>query len=294
VGELRSGGRGCRRGPPCASCPQRAALADRLATLAENAGDARAAIEARLEAWASGASLDRMLAVVHATRQAGLEAEAVASLAERADEAGVAPASRAALFLLAGRLESAVAAGTEATPTLRGGWMPGGADTVLVPALLLAGVDATRHEAFPRLVLADLLCRTDDVVGRDDLRRRTYDPDAPPLPAHNLNLGELLIDALGRLDLHAEDRRALFEKAERLATDAVATIVEAKSRRRYRDAAAFAIAHAEAIAALHGPAAGDRAAAEADARYPRHSAYRSELADARRRSPILSTPTRRR
>lgn len=107
-------------------------------------------------------------------------------------------------------------------------------------------------------------------------------------------MGALLIEALGRIDLPAERRGPIFEKAAQLAADSVATIVEAKSRHHYRDAAAMAIAHAEAVALFMDRAAGDRAATDADARYPRHSAYRSELAEARLRSPVLSAPSPRR
>ena len=110
-----------------------------------------------MEAWVSGPSLDRMLAVVHAARQAGYEREAVASLGDRAEEAEVGPPMRVVLLLLAGRLESAMAVGAKASYTARGGWIAAGATAVVVPALLTAAVDGTRHQDFARLVLADLL-----------------------------------------------------------------------------------------------------------------------------------------
>lgn len=58
--------------------------------------------------------------------------------------------------------------------------MPGNPAAVLVPALLVVGVDATRHDGFHGLVLADLLRRSDHVVGRGDLARPIPDPNTPP------------------------------------------------------------------------------------------------------------------
>lgn len=78
-----------------------------------------------------------------------------------------------------------------------------------------------------------------------------------------------------------------------MAANAVAGIVEAKERRRYAQAASLAIAHAEAVAIVAGRAAGDAAADQAQARYPRHVAYRSELHSARDRSPFLTSIRRR-
>ena len=62
--------------------------------------------------------------------------------------------------------------------------------------------------------------------------------------------------------------------------------------RSYTQAAALAVAHAEAIAITEGRAAGDAAADAAQSSYPRHTAYRSELVTTRTRSPFLSSPGR--
>jgi len=77
-----------------------------------------------------------------------------------------------------------------------------------------------------------------------------------------------------------------------LAADAVASIVGNKDRRRYSQAAALAVAHAEAIAITKGRAAGDAVAEAAQSRFPRHTAYRSELTSTRARSPFLTSPGR--
>ena len=72
----------------------------------------------------------------------------------------------------------------------------------------------------------------------------------------------------------------------------MASIVGNKDRRRYSQAAALAVAHAEAIAITKGRAAGDAVAEAAQSRYPRHTAYRSELTSTRVRSPFLTSPGR--
>lgn len=273
---------------------QRAAIAERLATLADNAGDKKAALEAWLEAWRSAPSLDRLLALMHLTRRAGAAAEIVNTLAADARVQDAAPAVRVALLVLTGDLDSAVAMpeANRRAPVARQDRDE--ADAVVVPALLIAGADATRDRRFPGTVLAGLLESADDVVARADRFSFSDDADRPPLPAHDLTLGGLLIEALDGLTLDAHRRRSLLDAGSTAAADAVARIVEAKARRRYTAAARYAIAHADAVALAHGHAAGDGVADDAHARYPRHTAYRSELATTRARSPLLSPPPRRR
>jgi hypothetical protein len=173
---------------------------------------------------------------------------------------------------------------------------------VLIPILLAAGVDATRHQGFAGSVLAEQLEATEALVGRTQhssfSRYRLDEDDDPngetgPGPA-DATLADLLIEALNGLTIPVGKRRSYLETGATLAADAVKHIVENKNRRRYPQAAALAVGHAEAIAIAHGRAAGDAAAETAQSRYPRHVAYRSELISARTRSPLLTSAAHRR
>jgi hypothetical protein len=58
---------------------ERAALAERMAVMAEGAGRLEDAVAARLEAWDSGPSLDRLLRVEAAARRASVEEATLAA-----------------------------------------------------------------------------------------------------------------------------------------------------------------------------------------------------------------------
>lgn len=112
--------------------------------------------------------------------------------------------------------------------------------------------------------------------------------DAGQKPA----LGDLLAKTLDDMTIPTAKRLRYLGAGTTLAADAVASIVGNKDRRRYSQAAALAVAHAEAIAITKGRAAGDAVAEAAQSRFPRHTAYRSELTSTRARSPFLTSPGR--
>jgi len=277
--------------------PQRAVLAERKAVLAANAGDDEGALEGWLEAWRSAPTRDRLLCTLHASRQNQTDAHTVAVLADESD--GLPDATRAVLLSLAGEFDAAlkVASAKPANPSRRG-WAPAGTDAapVAVPVALGAGADAANAERFADTVLAGLLGGVDRVLGLGDWHRDLggHERDSPPLPSHGLTLAELLTDELRQHELPDGARRKLLNQGTRLASSAIDLIVGPKDRRRYNVAATYAIAVAEATALTAGSEAGDSAADRFAAQYPRHTAYRHELDEARRRSPLLSNPPRRR
>jgi hypothetical protein len=210
------------------------------------------------------------------------------------------------LLVLAGRLDTVMKEIRERlAPTvnspLRDADASPAAET-LIPSLLTAGVDATSRERFADSVIAELLKGADAQIDRGRFRspftyRFDEDDHAAELARDaggDLELGDALAQALGRVVIPTSKRRRYLEAGTELTADAVARIVENKSRWRYPQAAAFAVAQAEAIAISKGQAAGDAAADNAQSRYPRHVAYRSELMSARKRSPFLTSPDRAR
>ncbi|HVA44223.1 MAG TPA: hypothetical protein VNF50_12135 [Acidimicrobiales bacterium] len=275
--------------------PERAGLADRLAILADNAGETTQAASARVKAWLSAPSLERLLAAVDAGRRAGTgKATLRAMLPVRGGALG--PVDRAVLQVLAGRLDDVATRRRSAEPTGRP--RPGtGWEFIAVPALLVAGSDATRHDAFRGSVLEDLLSSAERVLWSPHYGLDTWagdTEDETPRPDHGLELGDLLVEALAALRAAASRRRRFLDSGKRIVDAAVAGIVGQSLRRSYGQAAVLAVAHAEAVAMRDGVPAGDRVADAAEARYPRHSAYRREFNAARARSPLLtSRPVRR-
>jgi hypothetical protein len=173
---------------------------------------------------------------------------------------------------------------------------------VLIPILLAAGVDATRHDGFPGSVMARQLEATEALVDRTQYSafvRYRFDEhddqnDETQSARADLALADLLVVALNRMTIPTGKRWSYLDAGATLAADAVKRIVENKDRRRYSQAASIAVAHAEAVAIAQGRAAGDAAAEAAQSRYPRHVAYRSELMSARTSSSFLTSAARRR
>jgi hypothetical protein len=283
---------------------ERAALAERMAVMAEGAGRIEDAVGARVEAWDSGPSLDRLLRVVGSARLAGVEEATITALAKSRPRAGVAAPLRVVLLVLGGRLDVAVKEVREGSARSVDRVVRAGdaslATEALIPILLAAGVDATRHDGFKGSVTARQLEAVEALVDRtqySSLVRYRFDEDDSQSdetrPARaDLELADLLVEALNRLTIPAGERRSYFDTGATLTADAVKHIVENKDRRRYSQAAALAIAHAEAVAIAQGQAAGDAAAEAAQSRYPRHVAYRSELMSARTSSSLLASAAR--
>ncbi len=284
---------------------ERAALAERMAVMAHSAGRFADTVTARVEAWNSVPSLERLLKVVEAARQAEVEEVTISTLAKGRGRSGIPAPLRVVLLVLGGRLETATKeVGREGfAPSVDKLHRVSGASLaaeVLIPILLTAGVDATRCDGFSGSVIVGLLNQAEALVDRarfrssfayripedDDISELTS--DAGQCPA----LGDLLVKTLDGMTIPTAKRLRYLKAGTTLAADAVASIVGNKDRRRYSQAAALAVAHAEAIAITKGRSAGDAVAQAAQSRYPRHTAYRSELTSARVRSPFLTSTGR--
>ncbi len=284
---------------------ERAALAERVAVMTHRAGRFADAVTARVEAWNSMPSLDRLLKVVEAARQADVEEVTISALAKSRAGSGIPPPLRVVLLVLGGRLDTAI------KEVSREGSVPNAdklhrasdaslAAEVLVPILLTAGADATRCDGFVESVIVGLLNHAEALVDRAHFRssfayRFPEDDETPELLSdadQEPALGDLLVKTLDGMTIPTAKRLRYLSAGTTLAADAVANIVGNKDRRRYSQAAALTVAHAEAIAITKGRAAGDVVAETAQSRYPRHTAYRSELRSTRARSPFLTSPGR--
>ena len=124
--------------------------------MAHHAGRFTDEVTARVKAWDSLPSLDRLLRVVEAARQADVEEATVSTLAKSRPRNGIPAPLRVVQLVLGGRLDTAM------KEVSREGLLPDAdklnratgaslAAEVLIPILLTAGVDATRCEGFPRI-----------------------------------------------------------------------------------------------------------------------------------------------
>ena len=268
---------------------ERAALADRLAILADNAGDLAEAVAARVEAWLSAPSLGRLLSAVDAGRRAGTETQTLSAMAPSRG-GSLESAARAVMQILTGRIDKV--AGTKPLPRRQdltgrfGRW-----EQIAAPALLIAGSDATRSGRFGGTMLEDLVRSAEDALWSPFSRTSLVGEDYEALfePSHDLELGQLLLEALDRAELTEHKRRQLLAEGRKLVEGYIAEIVGNKVRQAYRRAADLAVAEAEAIAIRDGDTAGQEVTDGAAARYPRHVAYQRELETARRRSPLVLT-----
>ncbi len=289
----------------------RAGIAERLARLAAAHGDDDDALEARRESWRSAPSTRRLLQLVDTATALGVVDHVLADEAGWADlaytdeERGTMRLANdrlaCELFLLAGRIDSAVAR-LSAAPAL--GWStrehPG---PILVPCLLVAatGIRERLHEqktllarAFDQID-ADGWVDTRDYheLARDDEIAeslfggglRAIDPGEP-------QLSRLLADAISEIHPSSAERTRWLT-AVRVAVDQrVSAVVEAKHRGAYQRVAQVAALYAEAIALIENEHAGANWLDGVRERYPRHTAFRAELDAAMRKSPLLPAPIR--
>jgi hypothetical protein len=172
---------------------ERAALAERMAVMAHRGGRFADVVTARVEAWDSAPSLDRLLKVLEAARQADVEEVTISALAKSRARSGIPAPLRVVLLVLGGRLETAI------KEVSREGLAPNAdklhlasgstlAAEVLIPILLTAGVDATRCDGFPESVIVGLLNHAEALVDRAHFRssfayRFPEDDDTPELPS---------------------------------------------------------------------------------------------------------------
>ena len=303
---------------------ERAALAERMAVMAHRAGRYTDAITAWVEAWDSAPSLSRLLKIVEEARRANVEEATITELAKRRPRADVPAPLRVVLLVLGGRLDTALKEQNRKGPAPTADQPLRSSDAslaaeVLIPILLAAGSDATHRDGFADSVIAGLLSAAQAQVDRSHFRRsfmyefdefdefdefagddgdNEFDgDDAPGLSrhvGHDLSLGDLLVTMLEEMAVPTAKRHLYLEAGATLAGDAVSRIVGNKDRRRYSQAAALAVAHAEAIAITKGEPDGDAAVEAAQSRYPRHTSYRAELRSTWMRSPFLTSPGRSR
>jgi hypothetical protein len=294
---------------------ERAALAERMAVMAHRAGRYTDAVTAWVEAWDSAPSLSRLLKIVEAARRANVEEATITELAKRRPRSGIPAPLRVALLVLGGRLDTALKEQNRKGPAQTADKSRRSSDgalaaEVLIPVLLAAGSDATHHDGFADSVMAGLLNAAEVHVDRSHFRAAfmyefdefdgddEFDEGDAPRLSHRvrreLELGDLLVTTLQDMAVPTAKRNLYLEAGAALVADAVSRIVGNKDRRRYSQAAALAVAHAEAIAIAQGEPDGDAAVEAAQSRYPRHTAYRAELRSTWTRSPFLTSPGRSR
>jgi hypothetical protein len=287
---------------------ERAALAERMAVMANCAGRYADTVTARVEAWDSAPSLSRLLKIVEAARRANVEEATITELAKRRPRSGIPAPLRVVLLVLGGRLDTALKEENRKGPAQTADKPQRSSDAslaaeVLIPILLAAGSDATHRDGFADSVIAGLLNAAQAQVDRSHFRASFMyefdrddefdEDDDPELSRHvdrELELGDLLVKMLQDMSVPAPKRHLYLDAGATLAADAVSRIVGNKERRRYSQAAALAVAHAEAIAITQGEPDGDAAVEAAQSRYPRHTSYRAELRSTWMRSPFLTSP----
>lgn len=302
----------------------RACLCETIARVAAEGGDQELALEARRQAWRAAPSRDRLLELVAAARVVGRQEDVIAneadlveaSLGAGKDKRSFAGSVRQAceVLLLAGRVQPALKAAKRADPL---GWSGAGhAGPVLVPFLMVAGsVGAVPEQS---LLLSDVFDSIntagwmdrhapldsqytidvplddgeDDVAGDPLAAHPSHPQDPGPAPAEPLLLSSLLGERLAREPFSEAERRRWLAEAKKLVEKRTAAVVEGKHRRAYDRVALLVAACGEALEMAEGRGRGTAFAAEVRARYPRHTAFRSELDRATRGSPLMPDPPR--
>lgn len=287
----------------------RARIADTLARLSTQQGDADLSLSARREAWRAEPSTARLLELHGAAVDRGRLDEV---MAEEADLVEAELASEDAppnhrpespldrrvaceLLLLAGRVDRASAVLTAAEPL---GWTyrrhPG---PVVVPYLLAAGSGhGAPDDGCP--VLRDLFRTMDDEFGAavyehfDDLGFGTAVDAAPgsdDAPDHQVSpgLSTVLAGHLARQAPEPEGQQRWLAAGRASVEARTAAVVQGQHRSAYDRVARLVVACAEALALFGGSAEGSRFIEEVRARYPRHYGLRRELDAVTRRSPLL-------
>ncbi len=269
----------------------RAGMADVLARLALDGGQASLAIEAREAAWTADPTLDRLLALAACESSSGAELSGRLERAAAAARANkTAGRERLRLFaqLVAGDLE-AVLQYTERVEDL--GWSGAGhPGSIAFPFLLVASAGTA---GCPAGSLAEgLWFRIPTAVDPDGWYRQYLAPDARVAPEavlarRDAALG-LLSRALGRTPPDANLRARLLERAKKLATERATAIVQGRHNGAYERAAEIVVACGEAIAQAGAAAAGRSFVQSIRDTFPRHYGFRREVEKAIGRSPILA------
>lgn len=258
----------------------RAAIAERHATLVDTS-------EHRLEcarvAWRAAPTALRLRRLAREADAATLAAEADALIDND-------PGARlaAVLLVLAGRIDDAVAMLERADPL---GWSradhPG---PVVVPFLLIAATAGARADEDCVPGASAMLLAVDAPDWREPAYRLDDDDDDRDARGDRDPVSELsaLLAAHAALTPGTPEQRARWLAQARDTADArISAIVIAKHRSAYDRAALLATACAEAVAVTDGAAAAATMLVNLRGRYPRHTAFRSALDRAGRRSELL-------
>ncbi len=268
----------------------RARIAEQLADVVTDEPDE--VLAARTSAWRAAPTQARLLTLHRAATITGQVSQTMAAEVE-ALEATEHPdrlpgALRAALFLLAGRVEDAV-------ELLHG--PPGKnprrtASRVLVPYLLAAGCAGPQRPEWPSTRLAGLLGSVNQMdlwewtdVDRPDVSDPTGDEPAP--------LSALLAD---RIAIEADDPALRLQRREAALQEVdrqVEVIISAKARGQYARAASLLASCAEAITLEEGAQSGTLFVSQSRDRYPRHVAFRRELDTVIQQTPLVTPPPTR-
>jgi hypothetical protein len=275
---------------PSADTPHRAAAADRLAEVTTRLADLTGAVEARRQAWRTEPTRRRLLALVTTAQSAGildetLEAEARAST-------GV-DRLTCELVLLAGHLDRAVVALAGSDP--RGWSSPTHPGPVVLPCLWVAATTAVpplaegSHwgQAFASI---DLDVQSLHEWQLDDLSEddRTGRSDADDPSATSTPLTDLLTRAILGSPARPGERRRWLATAAATVEERVDAVVGNKHRRAYARVASLVVAHAEALAVAGKASDGRAYVTGIREKYPRHTAFRSELDTAVSTSTLIS------
>jgi hypothetical protein len=294
---------------PSADITHRAAAADRLAEVTTHLTDLAGAVEARRRAWQTEPTRRRLLALVTTGQAAGSLAETLDAEAEAATGTDRLTCE---LLLLAGHMDRAVAALTGSNP--RGWSSPDHPGPVVLPCLWVAATATTpppppangSHwgQAFAAIDL-DLQhlrgSQLDDPAQDDGTDHGDADhphadhPHADHGDATSTRLTDLLARTILDRPCSPAERRRWLATASATVEERVDAIVRNQHRRAYARAACLAVAHAEAVTIASAVAVAGKAS-EGPAyltgireKYPRHSAFRSELDAATRTSTLLSS-----
>lgn len=292
IGENRVAAEAAREGlDMLANGSERARIAEHLARLV-GPEDHDERLRALIQAWRSAPTRARLLAVAATARWAGRWDEMIHVLVDGLhDESAVTPSALlvAAVLVLAGRVDDAARLAPAG-----GDWTGRGhAGALVVPTLLAVGADAPAASEWSRTVLAGLFADLDAGPDRDDWSAHPT-ADKVAFAPETVTLAGLLDAGIADAQTTGADRSRWLAEGTAAVADRIAVVVFNKHRKLYRHAARLAVAGAEAVSIASGPKAGADAIAAASVRFPRHVAYREELARAQRESPLLPAPTSRR
>jgi len=268
----------------------RARIAEQLADVVAEEPDE--VLAARTSAWRAAPTQARLLTLHHAATITGQVSQTMAAEVEALEATGdpdrLPGALRAALFLLAGRVDDAVELlhgppGTDPRRT---------ASRLLVPYLLAAGCAGPQRPEWPSTRLAGLLGSVNQMdlwewtdVDRPDVSGPTGDEPAP--------LSALLAD---RIAIEADDPALRLQRREAAVQEVdrqVEVIISGKARGQYARAASLLASCAEAITLEEGAQSGTLFVSQSRDRYPRHVAFRRELDTVIQQTPLVTPPPTR-